>query len=115
MDERGKFKYGFLLKCAEAGLSPAETDALVKRAGILDTMMKVPRFVGGLGALGLLGAAGVGATGGLALASATDHTAADPSEIKKQELTAAYNTFRQQMEQRDAMKRPRRNEVRIHV
>jgi hypothetical protein len=126
MDARQAFAFGFLLKCAEAGCGPETTAQLVKRAGWGD-LFKVPGVALsaaegiGSGALaagtwGLLGAAGVGVGGGLAAAHLRSHSA-DPEEVKKQELIAAYNTFREQMKQRDALERKPvpRGSVRVSI
>jgi hypothetical protein len=87
LDDRQAFRYGFLARCAEAGL--AHDAALEKAAGWGEMMAQGPLLVG---AGGLAAAAGVGALGGTALAHAQEGDL-DPAEVKKRELIAAYNTF----------------------
>lgn len=91
------FKVGFLLRCADEGLSEEATaervqaaqwfvDHIEKQGGLGGDVIKVIKNLGlwGLVAGGLAGGAG-GYTAGLM----TDEPA-DPEEVKKQELVAAY-------------------------
>ncbi len=87
MTEREAFKFGFLLRCADEGLSPPQLQARIKLAeGWLSGATNL-----GLGAagLGLAASAGLGAGAGYLTARATEPDV-DPEEAKMQELIAAY-------------------------
>lgn len=119
LDDRTAFKVGFLLRCAEAGLSGGETVALMEKAATLTDWYK--RIAGAgtlaaggvrnLGIAGLVAAAGAGAGGGLLAAHLRKGTV-DPEEIKKQELIAAYNTYSDQLRGRQA---PPRGQVQVPI
>jgi hypothetical protein len=94
------FKFGFLLRCAEEGLSLDETQqravaVLEKRGGALDLAAQAPGALWSLGTKGLmlggLGIAGAGGLGGYALAKMREGDV-DPAEIRRQELIDTYNT-----------------------
>jgi hypothetical protein len=112
MTPREGFKYGFLLRCAEEGLTADEAEAraargLEKQAGGLDTMLSdaysglkglftgVPGFIAThaptVAGIGALGAAGVGAGAGYGLAKMQEGDV-DPKEVQREELIAAYRT-----------------------
>jgi hypothetical protein len=100
MTPREGFKFGFLLRCAEEGLSVDEAQAraargLEKQAFGLSDLVKLPEAIGSLGgkvvlAGGLASALG-GGLAGHALAKMQDDEA-DPAEIRRQELIDAYTT-----------------------
>lgn len=110
MTEKQAYKAGFLLRCAERGLSEAETEKLAaaalemrKAAGLGDALgrgaelaVKLPLIAGGL-ALG--GGLATGVLGGKALARAVDPPA-DIESINRQELIDAYNEYAAEMEAR---------------
>jgi len=97
MTGREAFKFGFLLRCADEGLSSEQTrhridTVLEKRAfgkGLFDLVQflaSYPVTVGGTAVAGsALGGAGLGYLG----AKATEQDV-DPEEAKSQELVAVY-------------------------
>lgn len=113
MTPREGFKYGFLLRCAEEGLTAREAEAraargLEKRAagfwgslagslgsGIANTATNVITGTPAFGAKWLgagLGAAALGAgAGGYALGKLREGEI-DPEEVQREELIAAYRT-----------------------
>lgn len=110
LDDRTAFKAGFLLRCAEAGLTADETaQAMEKAAGIFDNEIGAALALG-VGGLGAAGAAG--ALGGSVLAHMNQHHV-DPDEVKKQELIAAYNTFADQLRHRQKL--APRGQIRVPV
>jgi hypothetical protein len=124
MDEplspRDAFKVGFLYRCAETGSDPELLlDRLVqleKRAdeegGGLGSALNPfnwLRFGGRMGLYGLGAAAGLGAAGGYA-AHSLMNSPVDPEEAKRQELIGAYNSYAEQIRQRNkarAAEKPR--------
>jgi hypothetical protein len=97
---REAFRFGFLLRCAEVGLSAADGEQLItqhlqKQAGWLGTAGKA---IGTAGAAGL-GLAAVGGMGAGYLGAKMTENVMDPEEAKKRELIAAY------MQQTDYAKR----------
>lgn len=112
MTPQDNFRYGFLMSCAQQGLTPDQVREVVKTASehlrkeanvgrsLAALWAKLPLAIAGYG---LMGSAGVGALGGHALAKATEDEL-DPEEVRRQELLA---TYRQQAE------RARRNASRI--
>ncbi len=90
MTDREAFKFGFLLRCADEGLSPEQTRERVKLAYGLGAAaglaIKAPLAIA---ALGIPAAALAGAGAGYVGAKLTDPPV-DPDEAKKQELIAAY-------------------------
>lgn len=100
LSRREAFKFGFLLRCADEGLTQEQTverikmanaqlAELEKHASIWQAATSVPKLLLSLGPWGLLGGAGVGALGGIGLAKMTNKSV-DPEEAKRQELIAAY-------------------------
>ena len=108
MTPREGFKYGFLLRCAEEGLTVKQaevraTRALEKHGGFdaWDTAVSIggglkDLALGGAGKalswgipLGIGTAAGAGALGGYGLAKLREGDT-DPEEVQRQELIAAY-------------------------
>jgi hypothetical protein len=97
MTERQQFILGFLGRCAQEGLTEAETsiriealEQTVKTAaegglGVWDTI-KVPLLLTSLASLG------VGAGGGY-LAAHAGQPQLEPEELKQQELLAAYRHY----------------------
>jgi hypothetical protein len=120
LTEREAFKFGFLKRCAEEGLSKEEADNRVKlaydklqhiKSGDWRTLvpglsklllMDVPLAVGGLG-IGAAGTAGV--AGGLGLAKATEPEG-DSEEAKTRELIDALHMHSE---------RARRNRLRREI
>jgi len=99
LDQRQAFKFGFLLRCADEGLTPEQTQVRVKEACDRLEQIKTANVLGGIGGigkflmnaglLGLGGSAALGAAGGAGLASLMEEDA-DPEDVKRQELAAAY-------------------------
>jgi hypothetical protein len=94
LDARQSFKAGFLAKCAEDGLTPAEAAA---RAAGARRLVEKRAFWSELANAGVLGAEGlllappaVGAIGGHALARLTDVDVSGPDDVKKEELADEY-------------------------
>lgn len=99
MTEIEQFKFGFLLRCADEGLSPPQIEERIKLAsvigGIGGAMAAGAKGTAGLLGAGLAGSALLGAGGGYIAAKAQEQQV-DPEEAKQQELIAA---FRQHAEQ----------------
>jgi len=112
MTPREAFKYAFLLRCAEEGLTADEAEAraargLEKRAdgwdfaksmlgGAKDLVTGVVapaagHLLGGGTALAGLGAIGLGGAAGYGLAKMQEGDV-DPEEVQREELIAAYRT-----------------------
>jgi hypothetical protein len=113
MTPREGFKYGFLLRCAEEGLTADEAEARAARGlekqaeGALGTMVGdaysgLKTLIGGAPAfiaehapaavgLGALGAAGAGGGIGYGLAKMQEGDV-DPKEVQREELISAYRT-----------------------
>jgi hypothetical protein len=98
MDARDAFKIGFLLRCAESGVAPAEciplAGGLLKRAGILgDTgsflkpLLESGANVGLVAGLGI--PLGIGAGGGY-LAHKLMEKPIDAEDVKETELADEY-------------------------
>jgi len=109
LTNRQAFKFGFLLRCADEGLSREETEQRInlgiqKLAGILgdavNTGTDLAKFVAlkapfvGLGAV-----TGIGGLGGLLAAKATEGDV-DADDYKKQELISRYTMLAQQAKDR---------------
>lgn len=120
MTPREGFKYGFLLRCAEEGLTVKEAEARAARAleknaaGFWGTTASglggiIPGVVGGLAnivpeaakslvmasptlALTGLGAAAVGTGVGGYMLGKSQESDIDPEEVQREELIAAYKT-----------------------
>lgn len=115
MTPREGFKFGFLYRCAEEGLTPAEAfdrarRGLEKRAnpGLLGQGIGAAwgglKTLGGLGVLGAVGVPAVlGAGTGLALANAQEKDV-DPEEVRRQELISAYRFHADQARRRAMMR-----------
>lgn len=93
---RQAFKLGFLLKCAQDGLTPEQTDAridaVLTKAALGETFGKFLDVATGVGGLGLAAGGLAGAGVGYALGQATEPPV-DPDEIKKQELIQVLNQY----------------------
>jgi hypothetical protein len=100
MDHSQMFKVGFLLRCADEGLSDEETAervqeaaqfvAVLEKQAVFGTdLMALPKMLKSLGLWGLAAGGLAGGLGGYAVGKATD-TESDPEEVKRQELIAAY-------------------------
>lgn len=96
---RQSFKFGFLLKCAEAGLTPAQIetrlDQLIKTADAKGILGGTADLILNTGGLGLAAGGLAGAAGGYMLGRMTDPVI-DPEEIKKRELIAVLNQYASQ-------------------
>lgn len=112
LDDREKFKVGFLRKCADAGLTIEETHAAVKKAtafvkqsavDVLPDVLQEPyrqlmgaggHVLKGMGDYGLsaalLAPAAAGGLAGYGLSRATDVDDTDVKAIKQQELIDEY-------------------------
>jgi hypothetical protein len=113
MTDLEAFKFGFLLRCADEGLTAEQVQARIKLAagpavaaaatgaglGLAKPALGLTKNLAGLsmllGGAGLAGAAGLGAGGGYLAAKATEPDM-DAEDAKMQELIAAY---RQQADQ----------------
>jgi hypothetical protein len=116
LDARQAFRFGFLLKCAHAGVGPDRAEAvaegLLKEGGLKEMASALGTWatmgtqgvlaVGGAG-LGLAAAGGAGL--GLAAAHASEPSI-DPAEVKRRELTDAYSSFADQLESQHRAARP---------
>lgn len=95
MDARQSFKFGFLMECTQAGLTPSEMEAgldtLIK-TGMFDMASKVLDTVVGVGGLGLAGAGILGAGAGYMLGNATEQPI-DPEEVKKREMISVLQQY----------------------
>lgn len=103
MTNHEAFRFGFLLRCADEGLSSEQIDARVKQAsaiktadGIMGSWGNAPGALGALWdaiksttALGLAGSGLAGAGIGYTLANATAPSVT-PEDVKQQELALAY-------------------------
>lgn len=101
MTPQEAFKFGFLLRCAEEGLSPDEIAdrvqfGLAKQAELGKIVGGIASGVTNLGLLGLAGSAGIGAGGGYMAAKLTEPDA-DPAEAKQQEMITAYRLYAEEM------------------
>ena len=88
---REAFKFGFMLKCAEAGLDNDRIEHLVDgilKQGLLGGAANLVKSLMSLGGLGLAGGAGLGAVGGYLAAKGTEPSV-DPDEFKQLELITA--------------------------
>jgi hypothetical protein len=119
MTPREGFRFGFLYRCAEEGLTAAEAldrarSGLEKRAGLaaglgtawegLRSLGGVGKTLGGLGVLGLVGAPALAGAGiGLGLAKTQEHDV-DPDEVRNQELISAYRFHAEQARRRALLK-----------
>lgn len=94
MTDKEAFKFGFLLRCAQEGLTPEETRQRIEKTAALKRAdfdpLAAMRSVG-KGALltALVAPPAVGALGGYALATAHDDNY-DVDEAKKEEELAEY-------------------------
>jgi hypothetical protein len=108
MTPREGFKFGFLLRCAEEGLTAAEAQERAaraeKRAGVGGTLWDLGTK--GL-VLGAAGVAGLGGLGGYGLAKMQEGEV-DPAEIQRQELIDAY-TSQAELARRKAIMSAARN------
>lgn len=100
MTAQEAFKFGFLLRCAEEGLTQAEICARIKVAqqgapglGTIGTLASTGLHgLKSLALLGLVGSAGLGAGTGYAAARMTEPDS-DPEEAKLQETISTYQLF----------------------
>lgn len=116
LDPRNAFKIGFLLKCAEAGVSPAahvgRADAMTKRAdpGVLSWLgsgaLSGTGNTLGLAALGL--PVGVGLGGGY-LAHKAMENPTDEQDVKDGELSEEYRRLARQARLAAKLKAARRH------
>jgi hypothetical protein len=95
------FKVGFLLRCADEGLSEEETDVRIKAAGWLSEQYEkqadpisgvagaAAKALKNLTWAGMASAGLLGGVGGYAAGSLSDNPT-DPEDIKRQELISAY-------------------------
>jgi hypothetical protein len=120
LTNREAFKFGFLQKCALAGLSDEDIISLAtklaeeieKRAGVVgSTISGVSRLASsGLSTLGsyaipaaLLAPPAAGALGGYGLAKLMDSRDIDADEIKNRELAEEYERQAQRIRKRKAL------------
>lgn len=116
MTEREAFQAGFLLKCAEDGLSAEETRARIKAAfnwayplgEMIEAPGRVLSAVGppalyGTAALGIGGPIALGIGGGYAAAKLTDDDS-DVGAAKQEETIAEYQRLADQARRQAAIK-----------
>ena len=113
MTRKEAFKFAFLYRCAEEGLTVAQAyeraqRGLEKRAFLREALSTLGTGAKMLGGLGLAAGVGIpavaGAGVGLGLANAQEHEV-DPEEIRQQELIQALRFHAEQARQRAAMKK----------
>lgn len=96
MDDRQSFKFGFLMECTQAGLTPSEMeaglDALIKQGMFGDTASKLFDVATGVGGLGLAAGGLLGAGAGYMLGNATEQPI-DPEEVKKREMISVLQQY----------------------
>lgn len=100
---REAFRYGFLLRTAEEGLTPEETQLRMQKAAatLLENVLGMAGKAGLLGVLGT-GLAGAGAGYGLAKMQEGDVSAED---YQRQELIDAYRDASARLRQRTALRK----------
>ena len=101
MTKQEAFKIGFLMKCAEDGLTPSQVErrilkssALVKKAdppGILGQLRN--KLTGTLWTLGLLGPPAIGAGIGYSMSKAKDDMYSIEESKKREELAEYYRAI----------------------
>lgn len=120
LSDRQSFKFGFYRRCAEEGLSEAETQARLEKVAelaaslekgadlgqMLDPLWWGERFVATPMAVALGGGAVAGGLGGYALAKAREGTL-DPEDVQNRELIAAYNAYGDQIRMRNKLRQQR--------
>jgi hypothetical protein len=114
MTDAQAYKFGFLYRCAEEGLTVEETRArikqavaFVKQANPLQTAWNALTTLGTAGVAGTAAlSAGAGALGGLSLAKLREPDV-NPEEIRAQEEISAYNMYTSQIKQRNALRQLR--------
>lgn len=116
------FRVGFLERCVEIGLAPAQIQALaktaelvlaapaVKRAGVLGDVGKLAgKAVGGVLSLGIPAALAapplLGGTAGYALARATDIDDTDIDDIKGNEVIDEYRRQADRLKRQQLVRR----------
>lgn len=105
MTQQEAFRYGFLLRCAEEGLDPAQISQRVKQANsMLGDLVNSVKNVGfwGLVAPPAIGAATGAGIGWTAANAATPRV--DPADIKLQELLSAHRLYAEQLRQRNRIR-----------
>lgn len=110
LDKRQSFKFGFLLRCADEGLTPEQTDHRVKQAhvqlGLVKQGFDPAGWAAKLALLGIGGSALAGATVGAGVATTLDRPA-DVESVKRQELIAAYQQQADRIRQATAARKYR--------
>lgn len=112
MDAAQQFKFGFLLRCADEGLTPAETQARIDRGLAL---MKEATWTGAATAAGMLGLAVpmAGATlagaGAGTMAAKLTEPSISPEDVKAEELIAAYRQYADYARRANAARRYRQS------
>lgn len=96
MTDREAFKFGFLMRCADEGLSPAQTQERIKLANLGSQLMGAAVGLPAVAAVGGLGLAAAGGAGAGHLMAKATEPEMDAEDAKLQELIAAY---RQQTDQ----------------
>lgn len=117
MTELDAFRHGFLFRCAEEGLTPAESQARAEKlASVLEKQALLGEAREGVGLLkdllgvGLgIGGAGLGASvlagalPGYALAKSQD-SSLDADEVKRQELAATLRLHAEQLRRANSLR-----------
>jgi hypothetical protein len=99
MTKQEAFKIGFLMKCAEEGLTPKETEERIKRAHAMvkmanwkDMLARIAKY--GLG-IGLIAPPVLGGIGGYALAQGHERPYSKAMARKDEELAEYYRAIDQ--------------------
>lgn len=118
MTPREIFKFGFLLRCADAGMTIEQTHELAKQLlqekrafDYLNPLKELATYPITTIGTALAGSGILGAAGGYTAAKMTDDDA-DPEEAKAQELVAAYKQYAEQARRNAARYRYRQPAVR---
>ena len=96
MTPQEAFRFGFLLRCADEGLTAEQTGDRVKHAIWYPSPVRTARLFATLALLGLVGAGAVGAAGGHGAGKLMEQEI-DPEIAKRQELAATYQQQAQRL------------------
>ena len=96
MTPQEAFRFGFLLRCADEGLTAEQMSERVKHAIWYPSPVRTAKLIATLALLGLVGGSGVGAAGGYGAAKLMEQEI-DPAIAKRQELAATYQQQAQRL------------------
>lgn len=97
------FRYGFLLRAAEEGLTPEQTKTRMEKAAA-SLGENIASLAGRAGMLGIVGTGIAGAAGGYGLAKLHEGDVS-AEDYQRQELVDAYRDAAAQLRQRTALRR----------